>query len=102
MTSGHLTPTAAPALVLYGQDLARALGVASPSAALRIVKRSGIPFVRIGRRVGVRVAALDEWLRAGEQRTEARPVAPFVPQAPEWARSLLRRGRGPAQGRGRP
>jgi hypothetical protein len=95
-------PPAALPLVLYGHDLARALGVASVSAALRIIRREGIPFVRIGRRLGVRTAALDQWLRASETATEPRPAPPPVPQAPEWARHLLRRGRRPRQGGGRP
>ncbi len=87
-------PAPAPILVLFGADLARALGTSSVSGALRAVRREGIPHVRIGRRVGVRIAALDEWLKAREVATAPRPSPPPIPEAPAWAKALLERRRG--------
>src|SRR5262249_53334960 len=78
---------------LFATDLPAALGVASESAALRIVKREGIPHGRIGRRIVVRREAFLAWLASRETVTQANP--PPAPAAPEWARLLLRRGRRP-------
>ena len=62
--------------VLFGPDLAPVLGVRSASAALRLVRREAIPHVRLGRRVGVRRAALMAWFQARETDGTEQPASP--------------------------
>lgn len=84
-----------PPLILFSDALARALGVKTTSAALRMVKRESIPYLKAGRQIGVRSAALVEWAASRERQTEPRPAPAPVPAAPEWTRALLRTGKSP-------
>jgi hypothetical protein len=52
--------------VLFGPDLAFALGLQDAGTAIRAVRRLGIPCARIGRRVAVRRTALLEWVASRE------------------------------------
>lgn len=50
---------------LFRDDLAAVLGL-SPVAAVRFVRREGIPALRIGRRLAVRAATLARWMADAE------------------------------------
>jgi hypothetical protein len=81
-------------VLLFLDALAPVLGLASASATRRYVLREGVPFVRIGRRMAVRASTLDAWLAERETVAEGAPAGPPpVPEAPAWARDLLRRRR---------
>ncbi len=72
-------------------DLCPAFGVRTPSAVRRACIASGIPLVRVGRRLAVRSADL-ETFAAGLQPVAGTTAPLPQPVAPEWARALLKRG----------
>lgn len=60
---------------LFAPDLAAVFGM-TPEGAVRLVRREGIPFLRIGRRVAVRARSLARWMDDAEVDPQADATPP--------------------------
>lgn len=85
-------------LFLTTEALAIELGMKSANAARRHVRREGIPYFYVGRRMFVRDDALIEWAIAREI-VPAHKHPPIQPPPP-WKEALLERRPAPSKRRG--
>ena len=90
-TGSHPSPAALPEVLDLGA-VALAFGMTRSGARRAVVRGDLGPYFTVGRRLFLRRDAMLAAVAARETVPTPRPAPPPVPVAPEWARTLLKRG----------